>query len=169
MSFRQNHTVHLSTVLAEADWETVLKLWNEGFPAEVILPSVEALQQIIEVSNCKHYTIRNASSDIQAWMAVFDRYNTRWFSILVSPEAQGLGMGSTLIQYAKTMEPCLEGWVVQSDTLTHADGSPYKSPLAFYKKLSFRLNPNRFPSDGKLDVVCVKWESDSLDRQVISI
>jgi len=157
MSLRQNHVVTTEQVLAEADWESIMQLWNAGFPVEVQIPSVLALRKIIDDANCKHYVIRDASLRIEAWLGVFDRYDTRWFSILVSPEAQGLGMGKTLIQHAKTLEPCLEGWVVQSDTHLHANGSPYKSPLAFYKKLGFRLNPNRFPSDGKLDVMCVKW------------
>ncbi|MFK8055968.1 MAG: GNAT family N-acetyltransferase [Saprospiraceae bacterium] len=158
MSFRQNHQVVTSTVLAKADWHTVLELWNTGFPVEVQLTDVGALRKIIEAPNCAHYVLRNAASKIEAWLAVFDRYDTRWFSILVSPEAQGQGLGKALILHAKTVEHCLEGWVVQSDDHFRADGEVYTSPLAFYKKLGFRLNPNRFPSDGKLDVVCVKWD-----------
>ncbi len=158
MSFRQNHHVVTSSFLAEADWQRVLQLWNAGFPVEVQKRDTRALRNIIDVSNCKHYVIRNAASQIEAWLGVFDRYDTRWFSILVSPEAQGQGMGKALILHTKGVERCLEGWVVQSDTHLHADGRPYASPLAFYMKLGFRLNPNRFPTDGKLDVVCAKWE-----------
>ncbi len=146
-----------STVLAKADWDRVLELWNSNFPIEVHVPSIDALQKVIEVEHCKHYTIRNLALEIEAWMAVFDRYETRWFSILVAPEAQDKGLGKALIRHAQSVEPILEGWVVQSDKHTRADGLLYKSPLDFYYKLGFRLNPNRFSPDGKLDVVCVKW------------
>ncbi len=161
MSLRQNQRVEVSTVLAKADWETVLHLWNSSFPVEVQIDSAAALRKVIQAPNCRHYIIRNADLKIDAWLAVFDRYDTRWFSILVSPETQGKGYGKALIRHAKTMESCLEGWVVQSNTHFRADGQAYVSPLAFYRKLDFRLNPNRFAEDGKLDVVCVKWENAS--------
>jgi len=157
MRLRQNPTIEVSSVLAEVDWEIILYLWNTTFPQEVQLPGKRTLKSIIESNNTRHYTIRNDASKIEAWLGVFDRYDTRWFSILVSPEAQGRGRGKALIEHAKTIEHILEGWVVQSDAHSRADGECYHSPLVFYKKLGFVLNPNRFPTDGKLDVVCVKW------------
>jgi len=158
MNLRQSPSVGVSTVLTKVDWETVLHLWNSTFPGEIQIEDVNELEILIETGNCKHYTIRDETSKIEAWMAVFDRYDTRWFSILVSPQVQGQGLGKALICHAKTIEPILEGWVVQSDVHSLIDGRPYNSPLSFYKKLGFTLNPNRFPTDGKLDVVCVKWE-----------
>jgi len=158
VSFQRNFHVETSVVLAKADWEYLCQLWNAVYPVEIEMASGEALQNMVESANCKHYTIRDQGATLEAWLAVFDRYDTRWFSIIVSPAAQGRGYGKALLAYAKTIEPILEGWVVQSESHLLITGENYKSPIAFYKKLGFRLNPNRFPTDDKLDVICMKWE-----------
>lgn len=143
--------------LSASDWQRVLAMWNVLYPVHVAKESAAKIHDNCDPASCVHYCMYGQNGQLNAWLAVFDRANTRWFSILVDENAQGQGLGKALIAFAKTYEPVLSGWVVNTDAYLRANGEAYHSPLAFYEKLGFSVVPHPYDPKPMTEVVCVEW------------
>lgn len=141
--------------LSDTQLSRILELWNSSYPVGINYADLGAFKAFLDpLAQMKHYIILSLENEINGWMMTFDRNNERWFSIIISDNAQGKGYGKTLIEHVLNEEPRLCGWVVDHDKDLKADGSPYPSPLDFYLKIGFKVVPQeRFEKPG---ISCVK-------------
>ena len=92
-----------------------------------------------------------------AWLQLNDAKGKYWFNMLVVRDKQGLGFGSQLLEHVKDKVPNLHGWVVPHNNYFLFNREPYYSPLKFYEKCGFKVDPNYQNRNG-IDVVEVTWE-----------
>ena len=132
----------------------VLELWNNSYPVGICYENLNELKSFLSpLGHKRHYIIRD-QQNIAAWIVTFDRDKKRWFSIIVNEKDQGQGLGKMLLTKVQSREPELNGWVVDHDRDVKKDGTPYKSPLAFYLKLGFQVDDNqRYEKPG---ISCVR-------------
>jgi len=123
-------------------------------------PDLEALQAYLDrCTNPRHFTVHE-NGLLQAWLCSFDRNDSRWFVMIIDTRFQGNGLGTALLTTAMSKEEALNGWVVEHDNYRLQDRSTYRSPLGFYLKLGFHLQPNRF-DDGELQAIQLLWRRES--------
>lgn len=132
----------------------VLELWNQEYPLGLNYKDMQAFKDFLRPLGIKRHYLIISKDQITAWLVTFDREGDRWFSIIVSPAYQHQGLGKALLSHVMAKEPKLCGWVVDHDRDFKRDGSPYKSPLAFYKKMGFSIDSSMRYQKG--NVSCVK-------------
>ena len=131
-------------------------------------PDLEALQAYLDrCTNPRHFTVHE-NGLLQAWLCSFDRNDSRWFVMIIDTRFQGNGLGTALLTTAMSKEEALNGWVVEHDNYRLQDRSTYRSPLGFYLKLGFHLQPNRF-DDGELQAINSSGEEKVEQSQPISL
>ncbi len=169
MKFRVEVVTHLTT----PRWLEVFELWNSLFPEAIALESPGALERsIASHPNTHHYLALDPADEVIGWLAVYDRYAVRWFSILVHPRGQGASVGKSLLTEARRREPHLSGWAIADDSLPVRGGRFYKSVLGFYRKLDFEvLQPERWPAEAAvtLPVALVTWSAGEPVRPDFSV
>lgn len=147
------------TSLSEKEKTDILLLWNTTYPASIALENVVAFTQYLSVLLDQHHTlIKNQTNCVVAWYVDFIRNEERNFVIILSPEYQGKGIGSHLINKAKFTNNEIVGWIVTSSPLK-LDGTPYKNTKAFYLKNGFQIHHDQKHKTDKLETVKISWAS----------
>ncbi len=141
--------------LSDTQLSEILTLWNSSYPVGICYKDLDAFKNFLNpLSSIKHFLILSESNSIKAWIMTFDREQERWFSIIVSEAAKGQGLGKKLLSYVLQNDSPLCGWVVDHENDFKKDGTPYLSPLPFYKKLGFEvITSERYEKPG---ISCVK-------------
>jgi GNAT superfamily N-acetyltransferase len=91
------------------------------------------------------------------WHCDFERDSERNFAMIVSRQAQGLGIGTKLLSLAKSINNSLFGWVVIGDGYKKIDGSEYPSPVGFYEKTGFDILYDQTWESDVLKTVKIRW------------
>ncbi len=126
------------SILSSTQKEEALQLWNESYPTTLSLSSVDDLEDYLSgLGNPKH-SLLFRENKLEAWFWDFDREGEKWFAMMVSKAYRGRGLGARMLIDALERNPKIVGWVIDKPGYEHADGSPYKSPLAFYEKYGFK-------------------------------
>jgi len=150
--------LHIQETITDTQKVEITALWNSEFPSLLAFEAVSDFEGFLQKST-NHLHIIYANKHIQGWMMVFERNADTWFSIIISPEAQGKGLGRLLLHEAKKHVDVLNGWVVDVDTYETASGKPYTSPIAFYLKNGFEVLEGKI-APNNLFAVQIRWKRE---------
>ncbi|MHA1228142.1 MAG: GNAT family N-acetyltransferase [Candidatus Hodarchaeales archaeon] len=124
--------------------KSVQRLFSEHRTTwEILLAQKETTNEPVGLLILQHELIKNRQN---------------WFTIVVDRKYQGRGVGSTLIDKAKSLVEQLHGWVIPFNDYKREDGSYYKSPFNFYLKQGFKIGDDFFVEKKDLHLVEVYWE-----------
>lgn len=139
--------------------QSILKLWNEEYPIKLHYTTIAELDKYLDgLIDKTYFLLINNKEEITGWATTFIRENQKWFSILLQSSIQGKGYGKMLIDKLKEKEDSLLGWVIDHNEEVKANGSIYYSPLPFYEKNGFVVQPEiRLESD-KMSAVRIEWK-----------
>lgn len=143
--------------LSKAQLNEVFELWNTEFPTGLIHKSIEDFEAFLKPLGHKTHYIITEKDLLLGWALAFNRDTERWFSVLVNRTKHRAGLGKLLIQTIQADNQTLNGWVVDHANDQKADGSPYPSPIEFYKKLGFKVIPEIRLEKPGLSCVKVRW------------
>jgi len=149
--------VKRSTGITAAQTSDILDLWNAEFSVQIQM-SPESFQAFLEKeSGTRHYMCLNETGRVTGWAFLFPRDGETWFTILVSRDHQGSGIGSALIRALQADAHELSGSVIDHDRDIRADRSPYLSPMSFYLQMGFTLHPESRWEGGQISAVKIRW------------
>ena len=135
----------------------VFDLWNTEYPASICHKNIDGLEEYLsKLKNPKHTLIVD-KNELLAWYCDFERDSERNFAMIVSRQAQGLGIGTKLLNLAKSINNSLFGWVVIGDGYKKIDGSEYPSPVGFYEKNGFEILFDQTWESDVLKTVKIRW------------
>ena len=90
----------------------ICQLWNTEYPQNLAITAT-AFDAFLESSASQtHFLILENERDLVGWAYTFDREGDRWFSIIISHQHQGKGLGHVLLNLIKEKENRLNGWVI---------------------------------------------------------
>ena len=134
----------------------LLHVWNSEYP-EVLKHNSNSFEQYLKsLVNLQHTVVTDDDHNFCAWYFEFDRNDERQFGIIVHHNQQNKGIGKALLQNAKMTNRKLSAWVVDTNDYYKSDGSAYISPISFYLKNGFSVEPTRWDSD-KIKTVKISW------------
>ncbi len=107
--------------------------------------------------DAKHFFAVDENNQMQAWAVIFERDYEKWFAIIVDSELHQIGLGRKILNRLKTFSTELNGWVIDHEKDTKANGEPYRSPLTFYMKNDFNLLPETRLELDKISAVKINW------------
>lgn len=131
-------------------------MWNNEYPAQLALEDVASLDEYLaSLGDVTHYLLVE-DGQVLVWAETFSREGMRWFAIIADKGAQGKGYGRQMMAKLMEHENVLNGWVTDHDRYVKVDGTPYASPIGFYKRLGFEVTGERLETD-KLSAVRIVW------------
>lgn len=125
------------TTLQYNEIESLKELWNAEYPSCIQHDSISEFNNYLGTLDKANHILIKDSNTIIGWFADFEREKERWFLMILSQKSQGKGIGRKLISMIKQDHSILNGWVVTNNNYKKIDGTLYKSPVGFYKKLGF--------------------------------
>jgi GNAT superfamily N-acetyltransferase len=134
----------------------LLEAWNSEYPLVLNHDSNSFEKYLNSLANLQHTVVKDDKQNFCAWYFEFDRNQERQFGIIVHQDFQNKGLGKKLLERAKKQNNSLFAWVVDSNEYVKLDGSPYTSPLNFYLKNGFLIEPERWDSE-KIKTVKISW------------
>jgi len=134
-------------------------LWNNEYPKKLMNRFSMLLE---DATHYRHFIIENEPNTIVGWAVLFDTENETRFSIIVPETHKGKGIGSQLIAELKKACSCFFGWVIDDNKDVKNDGSIYRSPLMFYRKLNFEVLQDQRIETPIISAVKVKWQAENL-------
>lgn len=144
--------------LSADERKAIHRMWNTEYPKQMHHADLKALETYLEkLHDSIHHLALDQQGTIVGWLAIFTRDSERWLVVIIDGNAQGNGVGSALLDKAKATETTLNGWVVDHDAYTKPDGSPYQSPLGFYRKHGFVKLDKRLEQED-ISAVKVQWQ-----------
>ena len=109
------------------------------------------------LSQQSHILLLDENKNIRGWYCDFLREKEKWFAIILDSRVKGRGLGTEMLNVAKSKEKILNGWVIDHDGDRMKTGEIYRSPLGFYLKNGFRkLHWQRLELDN-ISAVKIKW------------
>lgn len=143
--------------LTKNDHLILLKLWNENYPQQLAFDHLENFETYLtSLGEVEHLCCYEGPLLI-AWAFKFWREKSKWFALIVRKDYHLRGVGSLLLNELKRDEISLRGWVVEHDHYKMQNGSPYRSPLAFYSKHHFTIQHTRRLETPALSAVEIVW------------
>ncbi|MEZ4899634.1 MAG: hypothetical protein R2806_22505 [Saprospiraceae bacterium] len=130
------------SVLTPAQKEQIIALWNQEYPAKIMLSGLADFDQYLSaLQDLNHIVLIDRHEVVKGWLAYFSREGERWFAILLDASLQGQGWGTRILDLAKKRNATLHGWVIPDDLELKQIGEVYKSPLGFYVRNDFTVHP----------------------------
>ncbi|WP_299835413.1 GNAT family N-acetyltransferase [uncultured Tenacibaculum sp.] len=117
--------------------EALKNLWNAEYPKIIQHKTIDDFDRYLNSLSEVNHTLVLENNNILGWFACFLRDKEQWFLMILNHKYQGKGIGKQLIEKAKQEYTILNGWVVCDNDYKKVDGTTYKSPVGFYKKLGF--------------------------------
>jgi len=147
-----------ATMLRSAQKDMICQLWNTEYPQNLAITAT-AFDAFLESSASQtHFLILENELDLVGWAYTFDREGDRWFSIIISHQHQGKGLGHVLLNLIKEKENRLNGWVIDHPNDRKQNGQPYLSPLTFYINNGFTALPHARLENEKISAVKIEWK-----------
>ena len=130
------------------------ELWNEEYPVKL----KNRFSILLDgVTNYNHYIIEDENYNVKAWAVDFEKETPIRFSIIVSKQHKGNGLGKTLIDKLKQEHQAIYGWVIDHNEDVKANGEKYQSPMPFYLKHGFEIMHDERIDNEMLRAVKIKW------------
>lgn len=137
--------------------EAIFDLWNQEYPSVIQLASLPDLDLYLErLRSLYHLFLMDDQDKVAGWLFLFEREGETWFAMILDRKVQGQGYGSRLLAKAGTLTEVLNGWAIDRAEYYKADGSAYPSPLAFYRKMDFKVLEERL--EQPFASVKVRWK-----------
>ena len=153
----ENMHIDIQTELNLAQKEAILALWNREYPSLIQLAAMENLEEYFaKLQSRYHLFLLDDQRAIKGWLFLFERADETWFAMILDREVQGHGYGSRLLEAAGELTGVLNGWAIDGEGYCKVDGSPYPSPLDFYRKRGFEILAERL--EIPFSAVKVRWE-----------
>jgi GNAT superfamily N-acetyltransferase len=150
--------IEQTQVLTKDQKKEIVDLWNKEYPTHLAYKHVSEFDEYLAgLTGYQHLLVHDEDKSINAWFMTFTREQARWFSMIVDSSLQGQGIGSQLLNAAKTTETELNGWATDHDRDVKADGTAYPSPIGFYLKNDFKILEDIRLEKGELSVVKIRW------------
>jgi len=145
-----------TTQLTKHQLAQINQLWNDEYPIKL----KDRFPILLDgIDRYNHYFIEDKQQDIIAWAVDFEKEKQVRFSIIVSSNHKGKGLGSMLIKKLKEDNIEFYGWVIDHNDDLKNNGDQYLSPISFYLKHGFEiLNDIRIDSE-MIKAVLIKWVS----------
>lgn len=154
-------TILIEQELSGTQKEAIFHLWNAEYPAVIQLPALEDLDRYLAQQMPKyHLFLADDQGAVMGWLFLFEREEETWFAMILDRAVQGQGHGTSLLKEAGRLIAIMNGWAIDTDEYFKADGSPYRSPLNFYRRTGFVVLENRLTQP--FSAVKVRWERNSL-------
>lgn len=136
--------------------EQINALWNSEYPVKL----KDRFPILLEGTTWhNHYLVEDSKHLIIAWAVLFEHSNQIRFSIIVSREHQGKGLGILLLDQLKSEQNEFFGWVIDHNNDLKLSGENYTSPLSFYLKQGFEIIPNQRIDTEMIQAVLVGWKN----------
>jgi ribosomal protein S18 acetylase RimI-like enzyme len=136
----------------------IVELWNAEYPASIAYSDVSGFDEYLNnLGERKHYLLVDGSGEILGWAMIFQREGAKWFAIIVDGRVQDQGYGLKLLEALQRAEKRLFGWVIDHNKSLRANGEPYRSPLAFYRKTGFRVHDSEKIVKQDISGVKIEW------------
>ncbi len=144
--------------LTDAQKHRIVELWNAEYPARLRHSGVASFDEYLsKLGNPEHYLLTDDGENLKGWLACFVRDEARWFAMIVDSSEQKKGFGSRLLSEVKKFENEINGWAIDGEGETKANGEKYPSPLGFYEKNGFEILPEiKFESE-TMSAVKIRW------------
>lgn len=140
----------------------LLRLWNNEYPRDLKYDDISELDEYLDkLEDLNHILLVNENDQIKGWYADFIRDDEKFFLAIVDSELQGKGYGCDIIEIAKTENKELNGWIIETEDYLKVNGQPYRSPMAFYRKLGFQVIGNIRLQTEKINAVRIRWARKS--------
>ncbi len=150
----QNH-------LSPEQKETALRIWNTEYPVKLVMPGMEQFDKFLDtITDKEYYLLLNADNNIAGWATAFTTGPVRSFFIMIDGAYHGKGYGTQLLDHIKQHNTKLFAWAIDHDEDVKPDGSPYPSPIAFYRKNGFTVNEDLRLENELLSAVNILWEKE---------
>ena len=153
----------VTTFLNPEQKEALLKLWNKEYPLQLAYSSLSEFEAYLAGLENTIHTLLIAHNQMMGWYFEFDREGERWFAMLLDSSLHGQGLGTELLNRAKSDSIELNAWVVDHNRDKKPDGSTYRSPLNFYIKNGFKVLHNERLEIEKISAVQIKWIKPETD------
>jgi GNAT superfamily N-acetyltransferase len=154
-------TIKETDGLTLGQMKSITTLWNNEYPKQLEHEDLNAFRIYLNSLLDKRYLLcLLEDGSIGAWYCDFMRGGERWFAMLVDASIQQKGIGSKLLAQAKQTQAELNGWVIDHEREVKANGQPYISPLAFYKKHGFEVLSNHRLELEKISAVKIRWKKE---------
>ena len=147
-----------TTSLTKDQKNTLRNLWNNEYPMALNFIAFSDFEKYLKpLNNQVHFFLLNDKNQIQGWSFTFSRDKEKWFLIILDSKIQRNGFGNLLINKLKSLEPKLNGWVIESNNEVKKNGELYLSPLEFYLKNEFTVNSNELLDNSKISAIKIEW------------
>jgi GNAT superfamily N-acetyltransferase len=144
-----------SKIISEQQSEQINTLWNAEYPTKL----KDRFPILLEGTNWhNHYIIEDAHQHVIAWAVDFEKEQQVRFSIIVSSNHKGKGLGSRLIEELKAKNQEFYGWVIDHNDDVKADGEQYITPMPFYIKHGFEILHDKTIDNEMIKAVLIKWQ-----------
>ncbi|MFD1095560.1 GNAT family N-acetyltransferase [Salegentibacter chungangensis] len=149
-----------SKILSNLQKKELFGLWNNEYPETLNFTGIEEFEDYLRgLKDHYHILLTHPHKGIVGWYFDFIREDKRWFLLILDSNFQTQGLGSKLLDLAKTKRQELHGWVIPESNLKKSDGRPYGSPIRFYKKQGFDLRNNERLEKQGFSAVKIVWQS----------
>ena len=135
----------------------IMGLWNKEYPAVMAYSSLSTFENYLESLGQPQHILVKQNQQIVGWCSKFDRDTKRWFLIILSSLLHKKRIGSNLLDRLKSEETELNGWVIDHHMEKKNNNYLYNSPLGFYMKNGFELEPNQRLETSNLSAVKITW------------
>ncbi|WP_420387080.1 N-acetyltransferase [Roseivirga sp.] len=139
----------------------IFEIWNNEYPAKIGYKDISEFEAYLEKLADQHHILAlDSAQSVKGWFFDFIREEDRWFAIILDSSLQGKGIGSKILDLAKSINTVLNAWVTDHNTDLKKNGEPYLSPLQFYVKNGFEVLTEVRVETDILSAVKIRWTKD---------
>lgn len=144
--------------LSEDQELQIYELWNKEFTAKISYNDISEFEAYLDkLVEQHHILVLDEYENVLGWFFDFIRDEERWFAIIIDSSLHGKGVGSKILDLAKSSNKVLNAWVTDHNTDLKRNGEPYQSPLQFYIKNDFEVLTDVRIETEILSAVKIRW------------